>query len=117
MEKKKNQWIGWVYLLPAIILMLVFTVYPLILTTLIAFRNEYEIGFGLLQFVYPADGFDGIQSYFSGLNYGFGAFAHLFTKVPDFWQYYLPNTLIIVFVSVISSSILGITVSSDDNII
>ena len=111
MEKKKNQWIGWVYLLPAIILMLVFTVYPLILTTLIAFRNEYVISFGLKQFVYPADGFDGIQSYFSGLNYGFGAFAHLFTKVPEFWKYCLPNTLIIVFVSVPLTIVLALMIA------
>ena len=99
METKKNQWIGWVYLAPAIILMLVFMAFPLIITTIVAFRNDYRIGFGLLQLVYPADGFDGIQSYFSGLNYGFGAFRTVF-KNEYFWSYYMVNTLIIVFVSV-----------------
>lgn len=100
MEKKKNQWIGWVYLLPAIILMLVFTVFPLVVTIIIAFRNEFSMGYGLAQLIKPVNPTVGVREYWVGLNYGFGAFKELFTKQPDFWQYHFPNTLIIVFVSV-----------------
>lgn len=101
MERKKNQWIGWVYLLPAIILMLAFMAYPLIVTIIIAFKNEYIVGLpgGFLQLVYPINPTVGVKEYIVGLNYGFGAFKTVFSN-PYFWKYYMVNTLIIVFVSV-----------------
>ena len=44
MDKKKNQWKAWLYLLPAIILLLIFTVWPIINTIRISFMVD---SFGL----------------------------------------------------------------------
>lgn len=42
MVEGKNQWKAWLYLLPAIILLLIFTVYPIIKTVIIAFLDDYK---------------------------------------------------------------------------
>ena len=67
MVDTKHKWKAWVFLAPAIILIAVFTVYPIINTVLIAFQNDYspldKIGgatfeFGIKNFItvvkYPA---------------------------------------------------------------
>lgn len=57
MVDSKHQWKAWLYLLPAIILLLIFTVWPIINTIMISFQEgyndlkamrgaEFEIGFG-----------------------------------------------------------------------
>ncbi len=60
MVDSKNQWKAWLYLAPALILLLIFTVWPIINTFRIAFMDEYsmlkEIGgetfsFGIKNFV------------------------------------------------------------------
>ncbi len=43
MVDNKQQWKAWLYLLPAIILLLIFTVWPIINTTRLAFLNGYGI--------------------------------------------------------------------------
>ena len=40
--KNFDSWKGWVYLLPAILLLLVFTIWPIINTVRIAFLNGYS---------------------------------------------------------------------------
>lgn len=42
MDKKKNQWKAWLYLLPALVLLAIFTVWPIINTIRIAFLNGYD---------------------------------------------------------------------------
>ncbi len=42
MFDKKNQWKAWVFLSPAIVLLLIFTVWPIINTLIIAFQNGYD---------------------------------------------------------------------------
>ena len=42
MVDSKQQWKAWVYLAPAIVLLLVFTVWPIINTLLMAFQNGYS---------------------------------------------------------------------------
>lgn len=42
MVESKNQWKAWVYLAPAIILLLIFTVYPIINTVRISFLEDYN---------------------------------------------------------------------------
>lgn len=37
-----NSWKGWIYLLPCIVLLLIFTVYPIVNTVLMAFTNNYD---------------------------------------------------------------------------
>ena len=43
MVDNKQQWKAWLYLLPAIILLLIFTVWPIINTTRLAFLEGYGI--------------------------------------------------------------------------
>ncbi len=43
MVESKHQWKAWLYLAPAIILLLVFTVWPIINTVAMAFQNDYDI--------------------------------------------------------------------------
>ena len=42
MVENKHQWIAWLYLSPAIVLLLVFTVWPIINTLIMAFSEGYE---------------------------------------------------------------------------
>ena len=42
MVESKHQWKAWLYLAPAIILLLVFTVWPIINTVSMAFQNDYN---------------------------------------------------------------------------
>ena len=42
MEVKRNQWEAWIYLAPTLILMAVFTIYPLFNTFFIAFAEDYN---------------------------------------------------------------------------
>ena len=59
MEVKRNQWEAWIYLAPTLILMAVFTVYPLFNTFFIAFAEDYNymlnewsgLGFGNFETV------------------------------------------------------------------
>ena len=44
--ESKNNWKGWLYLAPVLILMIVFTFYPLINTIVIAFLKEYNYARG-----------------------------------------------------------------------
>ena len=50
MVESKHQWKAWLYLAPAIVLLLVFTVWPIINTVRLAFLNDYnslsEVGYG-----------------------------------------------------------------------
>ncbi len=42
MVDSKQQWKAWIYLAPAIVLLLVFTVWPIINTVIMAFQNDYN---------------------------------------------------------------------------
>ncbi|MCI8988363.1 MAG: sugar ABC transporter permease [Clostridia bacterium] len=61
MDKKKNQWKAWLYLAPALVLLLIFTVWPIINTLRMAFLENYdshaEIGGETFKF-----GFDNFKS-------------------------------------------------------
>lgn len=86
----KNNWKAWLYLAPVLILMLVFTVYPLIHTIGISFLSNYDYAANESFFhsVFKEDG---------------GLTLRNFEEVlinPNFMKYALPNTLIIVVVTV-----------------
>lgn len=68
MVDNKQQWKAWLYLLPAIVLLLIFTVWPIINTLIMAFRENYsslasvggqtfEFGLGNFQKVVEYKGF------------------------------------------------------------
>ncbi len=47
MVESKNQWKAWVYLSPAIVLLLIFTVWPIINTFIMAFQENYNMSAAL----------------------------------------------------------------------
>ena len=65
MVDNKQQWKAWLYLLPAIILLLIFTVWPIINTTRLAFLNNY----GLLSEVGGASFEIGIENFVKVIKY------------------------------------------------
>lgn len=88
--QKKNDWRAWLYLSPVIILLAVFTFYPLISTICIAFTKDYNY----------------LQQ--SGSGFTFDNFAYIFETTyvdgnpvySEVVTYAIPNTLIIVFITV-----------------
>lgn len=80
MEVRRNQWEGWIYLLPTLILLAVFTIYPLFRTFFMAFCEGYT---------YSIDAWD---------SFGIGNFRNILTGAK-FLQY-LKTTCLIVFISV-----------------
>lgn len=87
----KNNFKGWLYLLPALTLLSVFTFYPLINTFLIAFKEEYNY----LTTEYARFGFNNFVQIFRGNRF-----------VAS-----LKNTLIIVFISVPASTALALLIA------
>ena len=94
---------GWLFVAPAVILMLIFTIYPIIQAFVIAFQQNYEMTH-LDSFGNPV--FDG---------WGFDNFVRVLkgdtgTGGADFMQC-LVNTLILTFVSVPLSTLLALLIS------
>ncbi len=91
--ESKNNWKAWLYLAPVLILMAVFTIYPLVSTIGISFLKNYDYLTGM------SDGFT-LDNY--GIVLGLksiGKFGHeLYMR--DVVDYAIPNTLIIVFITV-----------------
>ena len=102
--ESKNNWKAWLYLAPALILMAVFTFYPLINTVLISFLKDYNYT-------------TGANSGFTFENYGkvLGIIPNI-EGIPEstitvFIKYALPNTLIITFVTVPISIIISLLIA------
>ena len=94
MVDSKQQWKAWIYLAPAIVLLLVFTVWPIINTVAMAFLENYS---GLAN----AGGV--------GFSFGFGNFA----KVIQYKKFgtCLKNTLLLCFLTVPISTILALLIA------
>ncbi|MBE6542745.1 MAG: sugar ABC transporter permease, partial [Ruminococcaceae bacterium] len=94
MVDQKHQWKAWVYLAPAIVLLLVFTVWPIINTVRMSFLEGYS---GLSAV--------GGQSF----NFGFDNFVKV-VKYKDFVTC-LNNTIILCFTTVPISTILALLIA------
>lgn len=94
MVDNKQQWKAWLYLLPAIILLLIFTVWPIINTTRLAFLN----GYGLLSEV-------------GGAQFQFG--IENFVKVVQYKKFLtcLTNTCLLTVITVPVSTLLALLVA------
>ncbi len=94
MVDSKNQWKAWLYLLPAIILLLVFTVWPIINTLRMAFLEDYstmkEVGGYTFQF--------GIGNFIKVIEY------------PKFIQC-LTNTILLCVLTVLPSTVLALLIA------
>ena len=99
-NKTKNFWRGMLYLSPCIILLAIFTFYPVIQTFVISFNFEYNY---LLSW----------KGYFEPYNadgWGFQNYITIFSQGSPFLQCLL-NTMIIVFVSVPISIALSLLIA------
>lgn len=92
MEVKRNQLSGWLYLLPTIILMAIFTVYPLFRSFFMAFAENYN---------YMLDTWDSI---------GINNFRIILGTGSEFLQY-LKTTCLIVIISVPVSVVLSLLIA------
>ena len=94
MVDSKHKWLAWVYLAPALLLLIVFTVYPIFNTLFIAFQNGYSpMG------AQGGETFEiGIQNFIDVITY------------PDF-TVCLKNTLLLCVLTVPISCVLGLLVA------
>ncbi len=93
-EKKKNQWKAWLYLSPAIVLLLIFTVWPIINTL----RMSVLVGYNGLAEVGGAT-----------FDFGFGNFVSV-VQYPDFLTC-LGNTLLLTVLTVPISTMLALLIA------
>ena len=93
MVDSKHQWKAWLYLSPAIVLLLIFTVWPIINTVRIAFLE----GYNALEF---------------GAQYkvGFGNFINVLQNGEDFMDC-LKNTMLLTVLTVPLSTILALLIA------
>ena len=108
MFEKKNNLKGWLYLAPTLILMAVFTFWPLINTFAISFLENYEgvygeyDAIGLMNYRKIAQAIPLIGQWFSGGKV---------QVLPKNYKYIFTNTFIIVFVTVPISTILSLLIA------
>lgn len=96
-----NNWKGWIYLAPVIILVAIFLIYPLINTIFIAFTKNYE---------YATGKFDGLT--FENFVYIFGLTSNAAGGIEyNFVRYALPNTFLLVIITVPVSIFLALIIS------
>lgn len=99
-QETTNNWRAWLYLAPVLILMMVFLIYPLINTVMISFMKDYNY----------------VKGTFDGLTFdNFGAILGI-TSINGatetrIVQYALPNTFLIVFVTVPLSIMIALLIS------
>ena len=94
MVDSKHQWKAWLYLSPAIVLLLIFTVWPIINTVRIAFLE----GYNALEAAY------GVQ-----FNFGIGNFVKVL-QYSDFMTC-LKNTMLLTVLTVPLSTILALLIA------
>ncbi len=95
--ESKNNWKAWLYLAPTIILLAVFTFYPIINTIVVSFMSNYD---------YVLDTFDG----FTFDNY-IKILSPTGTFNQEVMQNALKNTLLLTFVTVPVSIILSLAIA------
>ena len=103
-QEHNNNWKAWLYLAPVLILMAVFLIFPLINTILIAFMKGYSYVDGSFD-AWTFDNFLVVTG-IKGVEAGGGI---AFEK--NFIQYAIPNTLIVVFVTVPLSIMIALLIS------
>ena len=84
MVDNRQQWKAWLYLSPAIILLLVFTVWPIINTVLMAFQNGYNANMAKIgvEFQFGIQNFVDVVSYGKFMNNLFNTMILCVATVP-----------------------------------
>ena len=96
MVDSKQQWKAWLYLAPALILLLIFTVWPIFNTTIMAFQEGYNE-------------MDALRLGRWGFPIGLGNFEKVL-NYSKFWSA-LQNTLILCIPTVLISTFLALVIS------
>ena len=96
-----NNWKAWLYLAPVLILLVVFLLYPLVNTMFIAFTDNYK---------YATGEYDGFTINNFGVILGLTTTSTGATQT-NFVQYAIPNTFILVFMTVPVSTLLALIIS------
>ena len=96
-----NNWKGWLYLAPVIILVAIFLIYPLINTIFIAFTGGYEYATGKFDYLT-----------FDNFTYIFGLTTNAAGgREINFVNYAIPNTFLLVIITVPVSIFLALIIS------
>ena len=100
----KNNWKGWLYLAPVIILVAIFLIYPLVNTIFIAFTSNYK---------YATGEFDGLT--LTNFTYVLGLTSrtvdgHTFRET-NLIEYAIPNTFLVVIITVPVSTLLSLLIA------
>ena len=106
-QEQRNNWKAWLYLAPVLILMSVFLIYPLINTICIAFMDNFDYISG------TSNGFT-FDNFLIVLGLKMIQPATATTEAvyeTDFVRYAIPNTIIIVFVTVPISITVALLIS------
>ena len=101
----KNNWKGWLYLAPVIVLIGVFLLYPLVNTILIAFTKGYS---------YSTNTGQGFTLENFGIIFGISSYttsAGQIGRETAFIKYAVPNTLLLTFVTVPCSIFLALIIA------
>ena len=95
MVESKQQWKAWLYLAPAIVLLLVFTVWPIINTVAMAFMEDYS---GLANIGGEAS-----------FRFGIGNFTKVAQNAE--FQQALTNTILLCLITVPVSTVLALLIA------
>ena len=101
----KNNWKGWLYLAPVIVLIGVFLLYPLVNTILIAFTKGYS---------YSTNTGEGFTLENFGIIFGISSYttsAGQIGRETAFIKYAVPNTLLLTFITVPVSIFLALIIA------
>ena len=102
--ESKNNWKAWLYLAPVIILLAVFTFYPIINTIYVSFLKDYNALTGANK-GFTFDNYLTVLTPWSKAGGGDGTFYHTVMKVA------LPNTMLITIITVPLSIIISLIIA------
>jgi multiple sugar transport system permease protein len=95
-----NNWKAWIYLGPILVLLVVFLIYPLVNTIFISFLDNYN---------YVNGTYDGFTFDNFGIIFGLTTYNGVYET--DFTTYAIPNTFILVFLTVPLTTIIALLIS------
>ena len=98
-SKKKSQWKAWLYLLPALVILAIFTVWPIINTVIMSFRVDYDA----LTAMNP-----NVNAY-AEFPFGFGNYKNV-VAYSAFWKI-LGNTMLLTVITVPVSTMLALIIA------
>lgn len=110
----KNNWKGWLYLAPVLILMIIFTFYPLINTFIISFREVYTpnaMGGGYISEGWTLENYGKVLGLIpTGVEEGFFGQSKE-TFITEVVKYSLPNTLLLTVITVPLSILIALLIA------